>query len=192
MAPPHIVTEMQAMKEQMDVMMNAFKRQVSSDLDDLVHRTDLPFTASVNSFPLPPKFRMPQVENYDENKDPLDHLESFKTLMHLQEVPDEIMCRAFPTMLKGPARIWFSRLTPNYISTFKELSTQFASHFIGRHKYKKPIACLISIKQQKDETLRSYIAHFKKEAFSINEADDKILVAAFTNEQWKDKFLFSL
>ena len=35
-APP-IVTEMQAMKEQMEVMMNALKGQVSSDLDDLVN-----------------------------------------------------------------------------------------------------------------------------------------------------------
>ena len=122
MAPPHIVAEMQAMKEQMDVMMNALKGRVSSDLDDLVHRTNSPFIASVNSFPLPPKFHMSQVENYDENKDPLDHLESFKTLMHLQGVPDEIICRAFSTTLKGPARIWFSRLMPNSISTFKELS----------------------------------------------------------------------
>ena len=63
MAPPHIVAEMQAMKEQMDVMMNTLKGQVSSDLDDLVHRTDSPFTASVNSFPLPPKFHMLQMEN---------------------------------------------------------------------------------------------------------------------------------
>ena len=82
-APPHIVTEMQAMKEQMDVMMNTLKGQVSSDLDDLVHRTNSPFTSYINSFPLPPKFRMSQVENYDGNKDPLDHLESLKTLMHL-------------------------------------------------------------------------------------------------------------
>ena len=66
------------MKERMECMMNALKGKVSSDLDDLVHRTDSPFTMSVNSFPLPPKFRMPQVENYDENKDLLDHLESFK------------------------------------------------------------------------------------------------------------------
>ena len=83
MAPPHIVVEMQMMREQMDLMMNAFRGRVSSDLDDLVHRTDSPFTTSVNSFPLPSKFRMLQVENYDGNKDPLDHLESFKTLMHL-------------------------------------------------------------------------------------------------------------
>ena len=41
------------------------------------------------------------------------------------------MCRVFPTTLKGPARIWFNKLTPNSISTFKELSAQFASHFIG-------------------------------------------------------------
>ena len=97
------------------------------------------------------------MESYDRSKDPLDHLESFKTLMHLQGVVDEIMCRAFPTMLKGPARIWFSRLTPNSISTFKELSAQFASHFIGGHRYKKSTACLMNIRQQEDETLRSYI-----------------------------------
>ena len=93
------------MKERMNFMMNALRGRVSSNLDDLVHRIDSPFTASVTSFPLPPKFCMPQVENYDGYKDPLDHLESFKTLMHLQGVPDEIMCRAFPTTLKGSARI---------------------------------------------------------------------------------------
>ena len=52
--------------------------------------------------------------------------------------------------------------------------------------------CLISIKQWEEETLRSYIAHFNKEALSIDEADDKILVAAFTNGLQKGKFLFSL
>ena len=90
---------------------------------------------------------MPQVESYDRSKDPLDHLESFKTLMHLQGVADKIICRAFLTTLKSLARIWFSRLTPNSIGIFKELSTQFASHFIGGHVYKKSTAYLMSIKQ---------------------------------------------
>ena len=83
MAPPHIVAKMQMMKERMDFMMNALREQVSSDLNDLVHRTDSLFTAFVTTFSLPPKFCMPQVEIYDRSKDPLDHLESFKTLMHL-------------------------------------------------------------------------------------------------------------
>ena len=60
----------------------------------------------------------------------------------------EIMCKAFPTMLKGPVRIWFSRLMPNSISTFKELSAQFALHFIGGHKYKKSTAFV-----------RTYVVH---------------------------------
>ena len=50
----------------------------------------------------------------------------------------------------------------------------------------------MSIRQRKDETLRSYISHFNKEALSINKADDKILVVAFTNGLQKGKFLFSL
>ena len=36
------------------------------------------------------------------------------------------------------------------------------------------------------------ISRFNKEALSIDEADDKILVAGFTNRLWKGKFLFSL
>ena len=46
-------------------MMNALKGQVSSDLDNLVNRTDSPFIAAVNFFPLPHKFRMPQIDSYD-------------------------------------------------------------------------------------------------------------------------------
>ena len=50
----------------------------------------------------------------------------------------------------------------------------------------------MSIKQRVDETLRSYITRFNKEALFIDEADDKILVAAFTSDLRKGKFLFSL
>ena len=112
--------------------------------------------------------------------------------MHLQGMVNKIMCKAFPTTLKGPTRIWFSRLTPNSISTFKKLSAQFASYFIRGHRYKKSTPCLMNISQQEDEMLRSYITHFNKETLSINEANDKILVVAFTNGLRKGKFLFSL
>ena len=134
----------------MEVMMNALKGRVSSDLDDLINCTNSPFTIAVNSFPSSHKFHMPHIDSYDRVKDPLDHLETFKTLMHLQGVADEIMCKAFPMTLKGAARIWFSRLTPNSVSTF---SAQFTVHFIGGHRYKKSTACLMSIKQREDETL---------------------------------------
>ena len=63
------------MKERMDFMMNAVKRWVSNNLDELVHQTDLPFIAPVTSFPFLAKFCMLQIEDYDGLKDPLDHLE---------------------------------------------------------------------------------------------------------------------
>ena len=87
-AQPYMVAKMQMMKEWMEFMMNALKGRVSKNLNELVHRTDSPFTALVTLFPLPPKFCMPQIEAYDRSKDPLDHLESIKTLKHLQGVVD--------------------------------------------------------------------------------------------------------
>jgi len=56
--PPYMVVKMQMMKERMDFMMNTLRGQVSSNLDEMVYRTDSPFIAPVTSFPLPPKFRI--------------------------------------------------------------------------------------------------------------------------------------
>ena len=50
----------------------------------------------------------------------------------------------------------------------------------------------MNITQQEDEMLRSYITRFNKKALLIDEADDKIFMAAFMNGLRKDKFLFSL
>ena len=50
----------------------------------------------------------------------------------------------------------------------------------------------MNIKQWEEEMLRSYITRFNKEAFLIDEANNKILVTTFTNGLRKGKFLFSL
>lgn len=122
------------MKDRLNLMMNAMKGWTTT-INDLVHRIDSPFTTQVISCPLLPKFRMLSLETYDRTKDPLDHLEYFKTLMRLQGIPDDIMCRAFPTTMKGPARVWFSKIKPNSVSTFKELSNSFVTHFIGGQRH---------------------------------------------------------
>ena len=100
-------------------------------VEDLVHRTDSPFTALINGHPLSPKFKMLSLDSFDGTRDPFDHIATFKTTMHLQGVLDEIMCRAFPTTLKGPTRVWFSKIPPNSVSSFKKLSKLFVNNFIG-------------------------------------------------------------
>ena len=94
----------------MDELKSAMKDKGGENLDRMIRRTDSPFTNEVLNHPLPPKFRLPQLESYDGSKDPLDHIESFKTLMLLQMTPDKVMCRALPTSLKGAARVWFNKI----------------------------------------------------------------------------------
>ena len=116
------------MKRAMEEMKDSIR---VNHVDDLVHRTYSPFTASITSHPLPSKFKMPTLDSYDGTHDPCDHIATFKTTMHLQGVPDEIMYRAFPTTLKGPTRVWFKKLPPNTITLFKELSKLFVNNFVG-------------------------------------------------------------
>ena len=116
-------------KKVMDEMRENMRR--TNLVEDLVHRIDSPFTASINGHPLPPKFKMPSLDSYDGIRDSFDHIATFKTTMHLQGVLDEIMCRAFLTTLKGPARVWFNKIPPNSVSSFEELSKLFVNNFIG-------------------------------------------------------------
>ena len=89
--------------------------------DTLVQQTESPFTAEVLHFPLPSKFRMPQIEAFDGAKDPVDHLYTYKNQMELHGYQDPIRCRAFAIMLKGPALAWFNMLPPSSISSFRAL-----------------------------------------------------------------------
>ena len=117
------------------------------NMDTLVQQTESPFTVEVLHFPLPAKFRMPQVEAFDGARDPVDHLNTYKNQMELHGYQDSVQCRAFAIMLKGPALAWFNRLPPSSISLFKELSIAFVSHFIGARTYRKPSYHLLAIKQ---------------------------------------------
>ena len=89
------------MRRVMDEMRENIRK--ANPVEDLVHMTDSRFTELINGHPLPPKFKMPSLDSYEGMRDPFNHIATFKTTMHLQGVPDEIMCRAFPTILKGPA-----------------------------------------------------------------------------------------
>ena len=99
-------------------MKSQVKAKAAKNLDILIHRSESPFTERIDEYPLPAKFKVPQLENFDRLKDPLDYLDSFRTVMRIQGVSDEIMCRAFPTNLRGSSRVWFNQLEIGSIDTF--------------------------------------------------------------------------
>ena len=148
-------------------------------MDTLVQQTESPFTAEVLHFPLPAKFRMPQVEAFDGVKDPVDHLNTYKNQMELHGYQDPARCRAFDITLKGPALAWFNRLPPSSISSFRELSIAFLSHFICARTYRKPSYHLLTIKQGSQESLSSYVQRFNAESLKVDIPDEKFAITAF-------------
>ena len=146
--------ELRNMRKEVEELKSAMRDKGGENLDGMIRRTDSPFTTEVLNYPLRPKFHLPQLESYDGSKDPLDHIESFKMLMLLQMIVDEVVFRAFPTTLKGAARVWFNKIPPGTIADIEQLSKGFIHHFIGEQRHKKPTGHLLSIQQIEGESLR--------------------------------------
>ena len=142
--------------------------------------------------PFPSKFKMLSLDSYDGTRDPFDHIATFKTTMHLQGVSDKIMCRAFPTTLKGPTQVWFSMIPLNIVSSFEGLSRLFVNNFIGGQRHKRSSSSLLTIEQGENESLWSFITRFNREALTMYEMDDKLLLAAFHNGVNSDLFIHKI
>ena len=97
------------------------KKQTESwiELDRMVRTTDSPFMTAILECPMLSKFHLPQLEPFDRLKDPLDHLNTFKTTLDFQQPPDEILCYSFLTTLKGAATEWFTKLPTSSIDSFE-------------------------------------------------------------------------
>ena len=102
------------------------------------------------------------------------------------------MCRAFPVTLKVPARVWFNKIPPNSVSSFEELNKLFVNNFIGGQRHKRSSSSLLTIEQGENESLWSFITCFNREALSVEEVDDKLLLAAFHNGVNSNLFIHKL
>ena len=74
---------LQEMRKEINELRNAIREKTDRSLDRIVRKTDSPFTVAVQECPVPSKFRLAQLEPFDGLKDPLDHLNTFKTTLGL-------------------------------------------------------------------------------------------------------------
>ena len=170
---------LKSMQKEMDELKNAMKEKKDKNLDGMVKRTNSPFTIRVLEYPLPPKFCLPQLESFNDLRDPLNHITTFKMTLSLQQTTDEILCRSFPTTLKGATRVWFSKLTRLSIDDFKQLCNSFVRHFVGGQCQKRPADHLLIIWQGEGESLRSYVKRFNREVLEVDEVDNKVQLTTF-------------
>ncbi|GKV29421.1 hypothetical protein SLEP1_g38350 [Rubroshorea leprosula] len=106
-----------------------------------------PLNTNIIQEPYPPEFKMPQFETYDGTKDPDDHLHAFYTTMQTQNASDALMCKIFPSTLRGNARIWYYSLRPNSISSYAEMAVAFATKFSSRRLIKETTLELMQVVQ---------------------------------------------
>ena len=107
----------EAIRKELDEVRSAMKTAINPS--GMLKKTSSPFIAKVLECPFPLKFKLPQLEIYDGMKDPLDHIGAFKTILDLQQTPDEVKCRSFPATLRGATKEWFSKLPATLIDNFE-------------------------------------------------------------------------
>ena len=72
-------------------------------------------------------FVIPPFSMYDGSFDPYDHMLHFNQAMILNAGNDRLLCKVFPTSLKGPALAWFHKLPRGSLNSFGELWATFVS-----------------------------------------------------------------
>ncbi|GAU38519.1 hypothetical protein TSUD_148000 [Trifolium subterraneum] len=114
----------------------------------------------------------PQLGKYDGLTDHDIHIQNIDVILNYQVVKGGIKCRIFPTTLVQGAMAWYKSLPQGSITSWKDLCKQFTSHFTASRKHPKTEANLEVVRQGPDETLRSYIERFNKEAVQVDVTDD--------------------
>ena len=126
-----------------------------------------PFTNNIIEVPLPEKWKGFNRDRYDGSTDLDEHMDAYTTHMSLYTSDNAVLCRVFPTSLKGAALSWFTKLSPNSIDSFATLVAKFETQFATSRPHHLTSIALVGIRQEKGESMRTFVDRFSKVAMSI-------------------------
>ena len=89
-----------------------------------------PLGQHILSYEPPRGIVIPPFAMYDGSSDPYDHRLHFNQAMILSTGNDRLLCKVFPTSLKGLALVWFHKLPRGSINLFGELWAIFVSQYL--------------------------------------------------------------
>jgi len=78
-----------------------------------------------------------------------------------------IYCKVFLTSLREAALSWFTRLPPGSIDLFITLKAKFVAQFATSKPHQMTSVALVNIQQEKEESLKAFMARFGQVTLSI-------------------------
>jgi len=117
--------------------------------------------------PLPEKWKGFNRDHYDGTTNPNEQMDACTTHMSLYTTDEVVLCRVFATSLKEGALSWFMKLPPNSVDSFETLVAKFDIQFATSRSHHLMFIPLVSIHQEKGESLRKFIDRFGKVTMSI-------------------------
>ncbi|XP_020236703.1 uncharacterized protein LOC109816214 [Cajanus cajan] len=151
-----------------------------------------PFTPDIVGARLPDNWKNLALERYDGTVDPEEHLDAFVTQVWLYTDDDAIMCKVFPTSLKGQTLNWFTRLPPRSVDSFTTLSSRFVIQFATSRPHQLTSIALVNIRQEKKELLRTFTERFGRMTLSTRDLDPAVAMHHLTTALRPGPFVNSL
>ena len=131
--------------------------------------TEQPFSIELLVVGLPSKFCFPDMKFYERTSDPIEHLETYQSLMELHGYSDATKYPAFHLTLIGIMRQWYWTVHLGTISTFRDLAGAFISQFSVHKVHKKPTHQISTIIQRENKSTEAYLARFAKEEMLVED-----------------------
>ena len=121
-----------------------------------------PFSNEIINALMLENFKMPTILAYQGLINPKDHLDTFNDYIDLTQVSQAVRCHCFVVTLMKGAKKWFKKFLPQTITLWQQLAPKFTKQFQAVQVHASPYIDLENIKQQKDESLKSYLRRFSE------------------------------
>ena len=121
-----------------------------------------PLGQHILNYDPPRSFSIPSFTMYDNSSDPYDHMLHFNQAMILNVGDDRLLCKVFPTSLKGQGLALLHKLPRGSINSFGELWAAFVSQYLCSVRQKGNISSLQAILKREDESIRDFTHRFRQ------------------------------